>query len=371
MIYCGFTEASAQRFAAFLHVRPPSYADITEAMETILPVLEDMAHESASEYAENLEPGAVISLDGSWYHRRHGHMCILDVIDIKTRKIVDFEIVTKKSVKRNGDTDSAPEALEGVAFQLMVNRLKENKNITEVVKDGDVAIDSMIHKAEWNVKITKDPNHELKHFEKKFFSIVDSRRKDFYGLGKPILNRLKQILYCNPNQVNRIICISYLFYEVLHHPFIKTPQGHLRPWRYANIAEDQILLNKVKEYCLDISRRFVRGHTTNYNEAFHALKARFVPKNFNLGNTGRARLLACILEYNDKHDWLEILYQRLGIPSEYLDDFYNIRFRNYDPNPPPPHEDQWLEEFELEEQIREQEQRQRKIDRNNNIPLHY
>ena len=148
MIYCGFTEASAQRFAAFLHVRPPSYADITEAMETILPVLEDMAHESASEYAENLEPGAVISLDGSWYHRRHGHMCILDVIDIKTRKIVDFEIVTKKSVKRDGDTDSAPEALEGVAFQLMVNRLKENKNITEVVKDGDVAIDSMIHKAE-------------------------------------------------------------------------------------------------------------------------------------------------------------------------------------------------------------------------------
>ena len=189
-------------------------------------------------------------------------------------------------------------------------------------------------------------------------------------MGKLILDHLKEILYRHPNKIDRSILITDLLMKILRQPILRTSRGPPHRWKHADDIICQMLLFNVIQYCRDISERFVRGHTTNYNGAFHALKAKFVPKNFNLGNTGKARLLACILEYIEKILWVEHLYQRLGIPQTHLARFKYLKRRFLDLRIVVPHEDLWWEEYQEHEEEVDNERLQREDDRLHHIPLH-
>ena len=320
MIYCGFDETNSRQFVEFNHIKPPSVHQIENAIRTIEPVLEQMARDSAWECSQMMPDGAIISVDGSWDHRRHGPMCVVDVICVQTKKIIDFDYGIHGSERIDGNTEVSPNALEGYCFEKLVDRLKSNQKIIKIIKDGDVSIDSIIQRVNWNVTISRDPNHELKHFEKKFSSIVNTHKKEFYGLGVRIHESLVNILYSQPNKILRSQMLAELHNTILNQPYLKNGRSNdLHVWKYANNPECQQLLRDVITYCQDISNRFTRGNTTNYNEAFHSLKAKFLNKNFNNGNTRKSRLFASILEYNNRIQWIEDLYQRLNLPQRKLD----------------------------------------------------
>ena len=70
------------------------------------------------------------------------------------------------------------------------------------------------------------------------------------------------------------------------------------------------LLTKVLDFCRHIVSTFIRGHSTYLNEYFHSVKAKFLPKNFNVGNTSDIRVYALILQFNNPINWINDLYTK-------------------------------------------------------------
>lgn len=130
---------------------------------------------------------STVCVDGSWDHRRDGRLLIFDVICIETKKIFDFNIQIRRGPKRQGNTDVSPQALEGLAFTEIIPNLISNLKIKEIVKDGEVQIESIIKSSGWNVFVRQDPNHLLKNFSKHFDSIVSPYNFMFRGICKVII----------------------------------------------------------------------------------------------------------------------------------------------------------------------------------------
>ena len=90
-----------------------------EYQNLIVDTIIQLARESALKYSNNLNDNTIISIDGAWDHRRHGSTCIVTMIDINSRKIIDFSInsIPKQFVK--GTTKEPSRNLEKVGvFQI-------------------------------------------------------------------------------------------------------------------------------------------------------------------------------------------------------------------------------------------------------------
>lgn len=86
-------------------------------------------------------------------------------------------------------------------------------------------------------------------------------------------------------------------------------------WNYAEDENAKICLEKVIQICIHIASIFNRGHSTSLNESFHYMKDKFLPKNYNLGNTGDVRVYWAILQYNMGDEWLEKIYDNFKFSS--------------------------------------------------------
>lgn len=58
--------------------------------------------------------------------------------------IINFDIQIRKSAKRKGNTTVSLQAMEGSVFENILSRLMSNFKINELVKDGDLEVDSII-----------------------------------------------------------------------------------------------------------------------------------------------------------------------------------------------------------------------------------
>lgn len=325
IIFCGFPETEAREFAALIGKYPPSYRQITNAFNLLRPIFIQLARDSVLAEKTKMPKNSSICVDGSWDHRRDGHLHIFDVICVQTGKIIDFSIELRISEKKRGNTNVSPQAMEGVAFNEIIPRLMTNSNIIEIIKDGDVQLEAIIIASGWNVTVRQDPNHLLKHFTEHFNKCVNPFNFMFRGICNKLLKKLKFILYSNTSTEQKHIQIEEMRNTILTKPFLKlgrAKEPHL--WRYANDDNAILKLDSVIQICHNIASNFVRYHTTCLNECFHSVKARFVPKNYNLGNTADVRTYASILQFNIGNGWLNQLYDHLNLPRKNLEVFEKL-----------------------------------------------
>lgn len=131
----------------------------------ISPIIIKMAKDSAKNFSEKIENNTIISIDGAWDHRRHGSACIVTFIDLKTRKIIDFEIslINKQFVK--GNTKECSRNLEKVCMERLIERWKNSPKIKYYIHDNDGVTRSLIEKSKWNITEILDVGHALKSFK--------------------------------------------------------------------------------------------------------------------------------------------------------------------------------------------------------------
>ena len=177
----------------------PDEKEISTSFNLLKPVLLSMVKESCEYWCSKMPDDAAISIDGSWDHRRHGHYEIFDVICIQLRKIIDFDIRINSSARIHGNTYATASAMKGESFIDIIDRLKHNPKIVELVKDGDVQIDKIIDDSTWDVHITPDPNHLTKHLPDHVKKIVGDLSPKFYGLHKYMHEKLVHIMYGEPD----------------------------------------------------------------------------------------------------------------------------------------------------------------------------
>lgn len=319
LIYCGFPETEGQVFSILTGNDPPSYRMITKAFNFIRPILKQLALDSAANEMSKIPPNASVSIDGSWDHRRDGKLHILDAICVQTKKIIGFSVLIRISQRRRGNTFVSPQAMEGEAFKEVLPHLMSHSNIIEIIKDGDVQLESIILASGWKVKITPDPNHQLKHFDQYFEKCVEPNQNMFRGICKKLLKKFKDILYSEfdkPQKMNEILNLRHF---ILEEPFLKFGRAKQpNKWKYADNQIAIQSLDKVLDLCRYIISTFERGHSTCLNESYHYLKAKYLNKNFNLGNTADVRLYASILHFNIGKSWLNLIYERLKLPFKNL-----------------------------------------------------
>ena len=371
IIYCGFPEILAQEFSILIGKKPPSYYFIVTAFNIIRSVIRKLAKNSAAAEKAKIPQNASVSVDGSWDHRRNGKLLIFDAICIQTGKIIDFEIRIKISSKRKGNSFISSKALEGEAFQILLPRLRSNNSIQELIKDGDLVNESIIEQTGWRIKVTLDTNHLLKHFDEHFHKLVSPIENKFRGISKKMLKKLKFILYSNTDKSTKLTQVQQMKLFILTQPFLKFGKSTtLHKWKHANEEDTRNCLDKVIKLCLDITSNFDRYHSTNLNESFHYVKSKFLPKEFNLGNTSDVRLYAAILQFNQPKIWLRDLYRYFHLNEDDLDSLEQLRLRARKNLKELRKDDDYIQKKMKEEEEANKEYLQLKEDIKEHIPIH-
>ena len=114
----GLIYSVARRLFAHNEIEVPGKNEFYELQQKISAELIQMTRERVKIERLKMLPGSLVSIDGSWDHRRNGSMCVVTMIDKRTNKIVDFEITTKPKQYVEGNTTVASsKLLEKIAIE--------------------------------------------------------------------------------------------------------------------------------------------------------------------------------------------------------------------------------------------------------------
>ena len=110
----------------------------------------------------NQSAQTIISIDGAWDHRRHGPTCIVTMIDINSRKIIDFSINSKPKQFVKGTTNEPSRNLEKVGVFQIAEQWKSFQKVTQYLHDNDGVSRNIISESGWKITEALDPGHAIK-----------------------------------------------------------------------------------------------------------------------------------------------------------------------------------------------------------------
>lgn len=300
----GITLATGKLLLLIEGIRIPCEHIMKKAQDILTKVLLKLAQRAVNEALQNMKYNASVSIDGSWTTRRNSLTFILDAIDISTKKIIAFVILDKGTKIRKGNTKEASSLLEAEAFKIMLPKLMKCGKIIKIIKDGDTKLEKLINQSGWNVQIKHDPNHLLKNWPTLFKKYNKLANGTFRGLKPHLQSFLEICLYSNITAAEKVAKFMTSYYHFLGNHSKCQIHGPAYEWKHRNDTRKcQILYNLIKETS-KILTDSTPGETTNYNENFHSIKARYVPKAYNLGDSFLGRYCCAILQYNHPNLWI-------------------------------------------------------------------
>lgn len=298
-----------------------------KGMEFMTELLLTEAQSSAEKYFSQMETGAKLSYDASWSHRRQAKYCVGDFIDIKSKKIVAFDFADKNEYDKRKNYNGASNLMESFIFKKTMPKLQNSQKVSTIIKDGDTKIENIIKESGWKVDIINDVNHKLKNFHTSFAQINKKHNNSLRGFEKPLKKWLGHILFSENSPNDKIGMWENSIQHFLgNHTLCKHEKVFRRFKKIKNENQYKAIIEIIdfwRPFILD----FIRGDTTNYNEVFHSVKAKFVSKFYNFGCSTLARMAASVLQYNEGYYWIfKILsrpHMRL-IPSRCLFALYHF-----------------------------------------------
>ena len=69
----------------------PSKSAFYRAQKIVSSEIIQMSRSSCNFWKSKMTPNSCIAFDGSWSHRRNAMHCLVDFIDTKSKKVVDFK----------------------------------------------------------------------------------------------------------------------------------------------------------------------------------------------------------------------------------------------------------------------------------------
>jgi hypothetical protein len=84
-----------QQIFAFCNIITLSEAAFSSAHETTCAEVTERAHNPCLTWRDRMIPETIIAMDGSWNQRRYAMHYVIDFVDTRTKKVIDFEIIEK------------------------------------------------------------------------------------------------------------------------------------------------------------------------------------------------------------------------------------------------------------------------------------
>jgi hypothetical protein len=106
------TYLSAAHLLSNIGLIPLSRAAVYTAQILIIPRIVAFARKIASENREKMKQPAVVGINGSWNRQRKGSAHILDIVDLQSRSVVDFEIVQRTNASGRGNYEGSSNGME-------------------------------------------------------------------------------------------------------------------------------------------------------------------------------------------------------------------------------------------------------------------
>ena len=195
-LICGLTFSQIKDFCTLNETDSCSEKIFYETQKVIADTLIELARESAQKFSENLKDNTIVSIDGAWDHRRHGSSCIVTMIDIETRKIIDFAIVTNPKQFVFGTTNEAARNLEKIGVKEISERWKHSQKVKFYVHDNDGVSRKIIEQSGWKITEVLDPSHAIKSIKNNLYNYNQREGKPFKGYVESI-SRYIEILFRN------------------------------------------------------------------------------------------------------------------------------------------------------------------------------
>jgi hypothetical protein len=86
---------------------PFSLATTYKAYVLIIPRIIAFARKTAAENREKMKPQAVVGINDSCNHRRNGSTHLLDMVDVGSGRVIDFEMVQKTTASGRGNYEGS------------------------------------------------------------------------------------------------------------------------------------------------------------------------------------------------------------------------------------------------------------------------
>lgn len=306
----------------------PLEKDYYKVQKIVIEILNTQAKMNCIKYQNSMKSGAIISIDGSWDHRRNGKFCIVEAFDVEQKKIVAFSIVERPTQKNpTASFKKAANQMEIEGVKKIIEQLKPLNKVIGYVHDKD-AKTSKLFRESWNITEFIDPNHANKSFNKKFMKYNSGKTKkcqkgSLKGLQKRLSN-FKTILTYSNFSINKR---EELWMNALQH--FKGNHSKCIHQKYANKSQEwkEITnwgknVTKGKEnglynflsatipFVTKVDHKF----TSQANEGFHSVKGILAPKSLAWGTSWVGRMAIAVLRTNEPDIYLQLIRTFLNLP---------------------------------------------------------
>lgn len=310
-------------------------------------------------------PDSCIGFDGSWSHRRNADHCLVDLIDTRTNKVVDFEVVTRTRA-REGDFVGSSNAMECEGLRRMIPRWKHFARVTAYVHDKDAKTRKVICESGWQIQEKIDMNHLMKSFRRKFKKFQARSPTRFRGLKGKLEAFFRVLLHLDEtNEWKKWKWCNAVNHFAGDHSDCPA-HGEAMPWRDIDVGENRQLLTEFLEKTAQLFDKCDPRHSTQMCESLHAVKAHYANKLYAWQTSWAARICAAILSVNEVN-WAMMLYERLGLPP--LDRTIVTKLQNFEQTRAQQQERRRLDEYRRRRNARRKERRQ-KDDKDNEHSLY-
>ena len=290
--------------------------DLYGELRVICGIIKERADQSMKEAFNSIQPGTVISFDGSWEHRRNSKRCLTCVIDQNTQKVVMARIISSKSEDDNFEFCQFAQNMECKAMELMIPILKENKNIVGYVHDNDSKTRKLIKNMGWEVFERIDSGHLLKSFDRKVMTFNKKHNNILNEIQSKLRKYLKALIFESSMTIGEKIGYwnAALDHFCGNHERCPFPHRETEIWTLSNLTEAINLLKKFLESTQYIIECCDPLYSTQVNESFHRIKIKYANKDVKWGFTWEARMCCAILDKNE-FNWKLNLYNFLRLPE--------------------------------------------------------
>ena len=304
----------------------------------ISPLIIATAKRNVIKYQKQIQEDTVISLDGSWDHKRNGKFCIVEVFGTKNKKIIDYEVISKKTMKNSEANYSGPSnQMEIECVKPIVERLKTNSKIIGYVHDQDAKLTNYMEE-NWNIQEFIDPNHANKSFTNRFESYkkgnIKNVKKGLLSGVQKSLSKFRHILINSTFDSEQKVSLwlnSVEHYKGNHtlciHENYKNKKEELKDLpRWSRKLNDEklnalnIFLNDTKKYIKNVNHNY----NTQLNEGFHFLKTELASKSISWSKSYNARMAIAVLRFNEPDTYFEILESALQIGIAIGSQYYSF-----------------------------------------------
>lgn len=312
-----------KKFCANMDINYVAKSTFYRVQADVAKVIEEYAKESMATARLTLRADSVVCADGRYPTRRNSSHCTLDIIDLKTGKVLALGIVDKQSSYHPDEKfTGSSNMMETAALQRAFQSFESFQNLTSIVIDGDNKNSKVIRDAAPDLQVLRDPNHMKQTFDKyitkeiNIWKVMIPGVSDcFFGLQEKIKNWYETLILMEiPSEVKKEKWLNTVNHFLGDH-------SHCIPHKPSNYVWNEGVQHpeaakKLTQILNARSSDFdcvVPGCSTQKNESFHQIQLTFGDKALRFPTSQSTRDYLAVLHQNEGDRYIEEIRKRLQL----------------------------------------------------------